>query len=138
MGKGGEIMNSTKLRSALEAAEAKAKELGVAVSIAIVDEYGDLLAFSRMEGAIKISPKFAIAKAYTSGSLGMPTEDIAGYAVEGKPYHGITSLFAGKLTTIAGGIPIMKDGKLVGGIGVGGSLDVKQDAECAKAALTIL
>lgn len=131
-------MDQTKVKKAIEAAEAKARQLGIAVSIAIVDEYGDLLSFSRMEGAIKISPKFALAKAYTAGTLGMPTADMAPYAAPGKPYYGMDALFGGELTTIAGGLPIKIGDKLVGGIGVGGSTDVSQDAECAKAALSVL
>jgi len=131
-------MDYSKVKKAIEAAEAKAKELGIAVSIAIVDEYGDLVAFSRMEGAIKISPKFAIAKAYTSGTIGMATADMAPYAAPGKPYYGLDALFGGELTTIAGGLPVKAGDKLVGGIGVGGSADVSQDLECAKAALEVL
>ncbi len=131
-------MDLTKVKKALEASEAKAKELGAAVSTAIVDEYGDLVAFSRMEGAIKISPKFAIAKAYTAGTIGMGTADMAPYAVEGKPYYGMDALFGGELTTIAGGLPVKDGNKLVGGVGVGGSADVSQDVKCAQAALTEL
>lgn len=131
-------MDHTKVRKAIEAAEAKAKDLGIAVSIAVVDEYGDLLAFSRMEGAIKISPKFALAKAYTAGTIGMATADMAPYAVEGKPYYGMDALFGGELTTIAGGLPVRSGDKLIGGIGVGGSADVSQDVECAKAAAETL
>ncbi len=128
-------MDYSKAKKAIEASESKAKDLGISVSTAIVDEYGDLVAFSRMEGAIKISPKFALAKAYTAGTIGMATADMAPYAVEGKPYYGMDALFGGELTTIAGGLPIKVGNKLVGGIGVGGSPDVSQDAECAKAAL---
>lgn len=131
-------MDYSKIKKAIEVAELKAKELGIAVSTAIVDEYGDLVAFSRMEGAIKISPKFALAKAYTAGTIGMATVDMAPYAVPGKPYYGMDALFGGELTTIAGGLPIKDGDKLVGGIGVGGSMDVNQDVECAKAALAEL
>ena len=131
-------MDYSKAKKAIEAAEAKAKELGISISTAIVDQYGDLVAFSRMEGAIKISPKFAIAKAYTAGTIGMATADMAGYAGEGKPYQGMTDLFGGELTVIAGGLAIKEGGKLAGGIGVGGSVDVSQDVECAKAALDVL
>jgi uncharacterized protein GlcG (DUF336 family) len=122
---------------AIAAVERKASELGVTVSVAVVDEYGVLVAFSRMDGAIKISPRFAQEKAYTSGTLGMKTEDMAPYAVEGKPYYGMTSMLGGQLTTMAGGTPIIKDGKLLGGIGVGGSTDTSQDAVCAAAGLEV-
>lgn len=131
-------MDHAKIRKAIEASEAKAKELGIAVSTAIVDEFGDLVAFSRMTAAIKISPKFALAKAYTAGTIGMATADMAPYATPGKPYYGMDALFGGELTTIAGGLPIKVGDKLVGGIGVGGSADVSQDVECAKAALEVL
>lgn len=130
-------MDLSKVKEALEVAETKAKEFGAAISVAVVDEYGDLVAFSRMEGAIKISPKFAVTKAYTSGTLGMATGDLAEFAKEGKPYHGIDSILGGELTTIAGGLPIKIGEKLVGGIGVGGSYDVSQDVACARAALAI-
>lgn len=128
-------MNLDKAQKAVEAAIEKAEELGAAVSIAVVDEYGDLIAFGRMEKAIKISPRFAQAKAYTSGTLGMGTGDMAPYAEPGKPYFGINDLFGGDLTTIAGGLPIKDGEKLVGGIGVGGSADTSQDVEIAKAGL---
>lgn len=122
-------------KKAVEAAIKKAEDMGVAVSVAIVDSHGSLMAFGRMKDAIKISPRFSQAKAYTAATVGMATGDMAGYAVEGKPYFGLNSILGGDLTTIAGGLPIKKGEELVGGIGVGGSADVNQDVEIAKAGL---
>lgn len=121
-------------KKALEASEKKAKELGTAVTTVIVDEHGSLITVSRMDGAIPISPRFAYAKAYTSASLGMPNDALAQFTGEGKPFVGLNTLFAGELTAIAGGLPIMQHGKIIGGVGVGGSADVHQDAECAEQA----
>ena len=131
-------MDYSKVKSAIAAAEAKAKELSANITVAIVDEYGCLIALNRMEDAIKVSPQFATAKAYSAGTIGVSTTDLAKYAVEGQPYFGLTSILGGKITTIPGGVPVMSGGKLVGGVGVGGSQDVSQDEECAKAAASIL
>lgn len=116
----------------------KAQELNISVSVAVVDTHGSLLAFGRMDNALTISPKFAQTKAFTAATLKMPTEGIAPYAENGKPYAGLHAIFGGELTTIAGGLPITVDGQVVGGIGVGGSADVSQDALCAQSALEAL
>lgn len=125
-------------KKALTAAETKAGSLSVAVAVVITDEHGVVIASSRMDGALVISHEFAIAKAYTSAALRMPTDAIAPFAVEGKPYHGFNTLFGGKMTSIAGGIPVMVDGKVVGAVGVGGSADTQQDVQCAQEAVKVL
>jgi len=125
-------------QKAIDKAINKAQDLGITITATIVDDHGTLIAASKMDGALNISPKYSYSKAYTSANLGLPTADIAGYAVEGKPYFGTTSAFGGELMVIAGGIPVKKGGKVVGAVGVGGSADVTQDAECAKAAVSAL
>lgn len=127
-----------KAKEALIASEKKAEELGTAVTTIIVDDHGSIIAVSRMDGAIHISPRFAYAKAFTSANLGAPTEALAKYEGEGQSYVGFNTLFGGELTGIAGGAPIKKQGKVVGGVGVGGSMDVSQDAACAQEAVKTL
>lgn len=127
-----------KAKDALEASEKKAKELNIAISTVVVDTHGSVVASSRMDGAIPISPEFAYTKAYTSASLGMPTSGIGEYAIEGKPYFGLASILGGKLTPIPGGLPVKSGSKIIGGVGVGGSTDVSQDALCAQEAVKVL
>lgn len=132
------MISLDKAKKALIASEKKAAELGINVTTVIVDDHGSIIAISRMDGAIHISPRFAYAKAFTSASLGQPTEGLGQYAGEGKPYFGFNTLFGGKLTSIAGGIPVKRGGQIIGGVGVGGSADVNQDAQCAQEAVKVL
>lgn len=127
-----------KAKKALDAAEQKAKELGVVIATVIVDDHGSVIASSRMDGAFPISPKFAHAKAYTSANLFVPSDALAPFAANEKPYFGVNTLFAGELTPIAGGLPVKVNGKIVGAVGAGGSMDTQQDKLCAQEAVKIL
>lgn len=131
------MLSLEKARNAVAASEAEAKKLSIAVTTAVVDGSGNILLVSRMDGALTVSPKFALAKAYSSGTLGMPTGDMAGFTLPGKPYYGLSDLDK-KFTTMAGGLPIKMGNQLVGGIGVGGSYDTSQDVACAQAGLKAL
>lgn len=132
------MISSNKAMEAIHAAEQKAKELGIAITTVIVDQHGVEVALKRMDDALVISPKFAYAKAYTSATLKFPTSALGDFDTPGKPYYGLTSLFSGTLTSIAGGVPVTKGDKVVGAVGVGGSADVSQDEMCAKAAAEVL
>ena len=132
------MLTLEKAKKVIEATEKKARELKIAVCVTVVDTSGILVAMHRMDGAFATSPIFSQAKAITSGTLGLPTEEIAKYSAQGKPYYGVESLSSGKFTSIAGGIPIIEEKVLIGGVGVGGSYDVNEDATCAKAGAEVI
>jgi len=131
------MMTLNRAQKMIEASETKAKELGIAITTAVVDEHGTLVALSKMNGALLVSPQFAQSKAFTSAHLGVATSGLAEYAQEGNPYFGINTMMNGIFTPIAGGLPVKSDNKVIGGIGVGGSMDPKQDEMCAQAGLDV-
>lgn len=118
---------------AAEAAASKAREIGIAISIAVVDEAGDLCAFRRMDGAPRLTIDIATNKAYTSASFGMPTHAWWDLIKDDAPLlHGITH--TPRLVIFGGGFPIMQDGHKIGAIGISGG-HYSQDMECAQAGL---
>lgn len=118
---------------AIAAAVQKASELHLAMSVAVVDEAGDLKAFHRMEGAGKLTIEIAQNKAYTSASFGMPTHAWWDLIKEDGPLlHGITH--TPRLIVFGGGFPILEEGLMIGAIGLSGG-HYSQDMECGRAAL---
>jgi uncharacterized protein GlcG (DUF336 family) len=125
-------------KKVIEAAQKKAEELDIKISVVVVDTNGIMIAMHKMDGALSVSPKFAGEKAYTAGTIGLPTAGMAEYATPGKPYFGVDNLDGGVFTTIAGGQPLKKGDKVIGGVGVGGSYDTSQDNACATAGVAAL
>ena len=120
----------------IEAAAAKATEIGVPMVIAIVDESGALKAFSRMDGAKLLSVDIAQNKAWTAISFGISTDTWFEFIKNDPPLvTGITH--TPRLIVYGGGYPITIDGHVVGGIGCSGG-HYSQDMECAQAALAII
>jgi len=123
-------------KSAAEAAGQHAQELGVPSTIAVVDESGGLVVLLKMQGAILTSGQMATDKAWTAAATGGPTAQWHGIAQE-VPALGFGLGSITRFCPLAGGLPIVVNGELVGGIGSsGGSLD--QDAEIAQAGLASL
>ena len=116
----------------LNAAMAKAKEMGVPQCISIVDPGGHLLAFARMDGAFTQSIDTSLMKAMTAASYGIPTGDIAA-GIDLK----LAIATKGKRINLPGGLPIIVDGHVIGGIGVGSGTG-EQDRQVANAALAAL
>lgn len=120
----------------VNAAMAKARELGVAENVAILDEGGNLKAFGRMDGAPLPTIEMAQNKAYTA-LLGLATQDFFQF-LQGDP-----SLLAGvptlsRIAAWGGGFPIKVNGELVGTIGISGAPSVQNDIDCARAALAVV
>lgn len=121
---------------ALAAAKAKAVELGLAVSIAVVDARGDLWAFARLDGARHFTPDLAVGKAILSGAIGQPSAalvDSAGSVA----FAMINDVHRGRMAFAAGGVPVLVDGAPVGAVGVSGATG-EQDQEIATAGAGIL
>src|SRR5467141_2750407 len=119
-----------------DAALAKARALGVSENVAILDDGGNLKAFSRMDGAPILCIEIAQNKAYTA-LFGVPTQDLFNF-IQGDP-----SLLAGiptlaRVAAYGGGFPIKVDGEIVGAIGVSGAPTVQNDVDCARAAVALV
>src|SRR6266849_1535986 len=120
----------------VNAAVAKARELGVSENVTILDDGGNLKAFSRMDGAPIPTIEMAQNKAYTA-LLGVSTQDFFNF-IQGDP-----SLLAGiptlaRVAAWGGGFPIKVNGEVVGAIGVSGAPTVQNDVDCARAALALV
>ncbi|MDP8938692.1 MAG: heme-binding protein [Actinomycetota bacterium] len=119
-------------RQIISAAVRKAEEIGQPMNIAVMDAGRNLLAFERMDGAWVASIDIAIDKAFTSAGRGLSTRKIGEMAQPGQPLFGINTTNGGRIVIFAGGLPLVRDGEVVGAIGVsGGSVD--QDEEAAEA-----
>lgn len=121
----------------LAAAEARAREIGVPMVIAIVDAGGNLKCYRRMEGSLLASIDIAQGKAYTACALRLPTRDVGRLAQPGQELYGIEATNKGRIVTFGGGFPLWRGDQLLGGIGVsGGSVD--EDEDVARAGLAAL
>src|SRR6202051_3545137 len=120
----------------VDAAVAKAKELGVRENVVILDDGGNLKAFGRMDGASIPTIEIAQNKAYTA-LFGVSTQDFFNF-IKDDP-----SLLAGipalpRVAAWGGGVPIKVNGEIVGAIGVSGAPKVQNDVDCARAALALV
>ena len=120
----------------VDKAVAKARELGVTENVAILDDGGNLKAFSGMDGAPIPTIEIALNKAYTA-LFGVSTQDFFNF-IQGDP-----SLLAGiptlaRVAAWGGGFPIKVNGEVVGAIGLSGAPTVQNDVDCAMAALALV
>jgi glc operon protein GlcG len=123
---------------AVRAAREKAKALGTAMTVTVVDEAGRLVLTARGDGTGFFTPETSRAKAVAAANFRMSTADLAERVQKGAPFwtH-VGSAIPGQMLPSHGAVPIVVKGRVIGAIGCGGGTG-EQDHECAVAGATVL
>jgi len=125
-------------RRVIAAAQAEARAIRVAMSVAVVDSGGQLVAFERMDAADLVTITLARDKAWTALANGMATGDLAPLVQPGAEFYGYESVDGGRMIVFAGGLPLRTAaGVLIGAVGVSGgsSAEDQRAVEAGAAAL---
>lgn len=123
-------------RQVIAAAEAKAVQIGQPMNIAVVDDGAHLVAFVRMDGAIKASIDISIRKARTAVLMNAPTAALMGLVQPGAELYGLEQL-SGGMVMFGGGVLLTSGEVVVGAVGVSAG-DVAQDVAVAEAGAAAL
>jgi glc operon protein GlcG len=117
----------------LEAATREAEAMSIPVTVVVVDESGVLKAMRRMDGAPLVSVQTALNKAYAAAAIGIPPDDFYGLISSD---GAAVAEFATRpgLALIAGGVPVMADAQVAGGVGVAGAMTASDDRRIAEIA----
>lgn len=119
-----------------EGAIAKAREIGIRISVAICDAGGRLVAFQRMDGTIWASCFGSQGKAMASAAFARPSGDLTERA-DHPTLRGIVAAEGGHMMLGQGAVPLIRDGMLVGACGVGGGTG-QEDEDCARGGAAVL
>ena len=114
-------------------AHAHAAQLDIAVTAAVVDPSGRMIALGRMDKARPITVEIALNKAYTAASFQQPTKELATIATQAW-FQSLVVSSNGRIMPGGGAVPIVEGGNVVGAIAVAGGTD-EQDQKCAEVAL---
>ncbi len=121
---------------ALQAAKAKALEMGVKLSISVVDERGDLKCMVRMDGAPWRTPYISRGKARASACFGIPSDDLTDRAMI-PVMRAVMEVERGEFVPGQGALPIIRNGELIGAIGGSGGT-AQEDEDAARAGVNVL
>jgi uncharacterized protein GlcG (DUF336 family) len=127
-------MTAALARQLTDAALAKARELCVAMAVAVVDRGGNLVLAERMDDAQVVALPLAIDKAWTALSCQAATDEWASSTAPGGEDWGMSTALGGRIVVLPGGLPVTVGGQVVGGLGVSGGYG-HQDKQCAEAAM---
>ncbi|WP_020006964.1 GlcG/HbpS family heme-binding protein [Salinicoccus albus] len=120
----------------IEGAEKEASDIGVQMVISVYDEGANLIATHRMDDAWIASVDIAQNKAWTAVALKMPTSNLEEATVPNAELYGLNTTNQGRIVVFGGGIPLERDDKVIGAVGVSGG-SVKQDVQVAEAGLKV-
>ncbi len=123
-------------RRIAEGAMAKAKELNIRISVAVCDAGGRLLVLNRMDGGIWAANYGCEGKAIATSAFGIRSAQLAKLA-ETPKFKGIDAQEGGHFAAGGGGVPIYREGVLIGACGVGGGTG-EEDEQCALAGVAKL
>jgi uncharacterized protein GlcG (DUF336 family) len=121
-------------RRIIAAGERKAIEMGIPYNIAVADAGGGLVAHVRMDGAWLGSVDIAINKAWTARAFDMSTDDLSHLAQSGQQGFGLNTTNDCSVVIFGGGIPVKRDGVVIGAVGASGG-SVEEDVAVARAAI---
>lgn len=124
-------------RRVIAAGEEEATRIGQPMNVAVVDAGGNLVAHVRQDGAWIGSVDISISKAWTSRAFDIATKDLGDNAQPGGQFFGIHTTNGGRFAIFAGGIPLVRDGAVIGAVGVSGGSG-EQDQRVAEAAAAAL
>lgn len=124
--------------SAVKAAQARARELGTPMTVAVVDEGGRLVLCARGDATGFLTPETARAKAVAAAAFRKSTTELAEAAARGSAFwRTMPAVVPEPVLPTPGGAPIVRGGKVIGGIGCGGGTG-EQDQQCADAGAAAL
>lgn len=118
---------------AVRVAQARARELGAPMTVTVVDEGGRLVLCARGDGAGFFTPETSCAKAVAAVAFKRSTTELAELAAKGSAFwKTVPVILDGQALPTPGGAPIVRGGRIIGGIGCGGGTG-EQDQQCADA-----
>ena len=120
----------------VEATFAASREMGIKIAVAVLDERGDTVIQARMDGARWWWVDTCRAKAFATTLFGVPSGELTERLASGVGVA-MLGLHPGKIAYAQGALPIMRDGTLIGAVGVGGGTS-QQDEDAARAGIAAL
>lgn len=120
------VLSLETAKKIIEKVEEESKNRGKKAVICVCNEQGNPIAVHVMDGAFLISFDVAVKKAYTAVALKMPTSKLNELVKSGQTFYGLQNL--DKVMTIGGGVPLYRNGILVGGLGVSGGTGEEDDS----------